>query len=191
MPVTASTGRPISSCTCSTASITTSRALRLLLLELLRLFDFDSAPVDHLVVGFLGAGPRHRQPVEQVALHPLALLGPDDAVLLVDLELDELALDVVLVVELAVRLLCDLLGHPGGAADRRQGQQDELLEQAHGYASPIESSTKLCGGKGPVPLTRSRPPCDSAMRSSSASNPSSRSSATRKDAFTAMRSCMG
>src|SRR3954447_15232287 len=165
MPVTASTGRPISSCTCSTASITTSRALRLLLLELLRLFDFDSATVDHLVVGFLGACPRHRQPVEQVALHTLALLGPDDAVLLVDLELDELALDVVLVVELAVRLLGDLLGHPGGAAHRRQRQQDELLEQAHGYDSSSESSTKLCGGSGPVAWNRSRPPCDSAMLS--------------------------
>src|SRR3954466_1241246 len=109
MPVTASTGRPISSCTWSTASITTSRAVRLLLLELLRLLDFDSATVDHLVVGFLGAGPRHGQPVEQVALPPLALLGTDHAVLLVDLELNELALDVVLVVELAVRLVGDLL----------------------------------------------------------------------------------
>src|SRR3954468_836509 len=123
MPVTASTGRPISSCTCSTASITTSRGLRLLLRELLRLFDFDSATVDHLVVGFLGAGARHRQALEQVAFHPLPLLGPDDAVLLVDLELHELALDVVLVVELAVGFVGDLLGHPGRAAHRRQGEQ--------------------------------------------------------------------
>src|SRR3954463_12849326 len=151
MPVTASTGRPISSCTCSTASITTSRAVRLLLLELLRLLDFDSATVDPLVVGVLGAGPRHLKPVEQVALHPLALLGPDDAVLLVDLELDELALDVVLVVELAVGLLGPLLGPPRGAAYGGEGQQDELLEQAHGYA-PSPSSTKLCGGSGPVAL---------------------------------------
>src|SRR4051812_30690355 len=157
MPVTASTGRPISSCTCSTASITTSRALRLLLLELLRLFDFDSAPVDHLVVGFLGAGARHGQPVEEVALHALALLGPDDAVLLVDLELDELALDVVLVVELAVGLLGHLLGPPGRAAHGGEGQQGERLEQAHRYASS-PSSTKLGGGSGPVALNGSRPP---------------------------------
>src|SRR3954470_13585164 len=140
MPVTASTGRPISSCTWSTASITTSRAVRLLLLELLRLFDLDSATVDHLVVGFLGARPRDGQPVEQVALHPLPLLRPDHAVLLIDLELHELALDVVLVVELTIGLLADLLRHPCGAAHRRQRQQDELLEQAHGYASSSSST---------------------------------------------------
>jgi hypothetical protein len=94
-------------------------------------FDFASATFIHLVVacvvgmclelGFLGGAlARHGKPVEEVALYPLPLLVPDRSAHVVHLELQELALDVVLVVELAVGLVRDLLGHPRRASHGSQ-----------------------------------------------------------------------
>src|SRR3954451_7346430 len=93
IPVTASIGLPISSCSCSTAPITTSRGVRSFFellredpelrcepllreerllpeppLLLLPCFDFASATFDHLVIvveaGFVGTPTSDRQPLE-------------------------------------------------------------------------------------------------------------------------------
>jgi hypothetical protein len=119
-------------------------------------FDFDSATVDHLAVlslgslegrvqlPALGGGPltRDLEPFEQLAFLPVPFLLAELPLLFVQLELEQLALDPVLVVQLPVRLLGELLGNPGGPAHRRQGKQCQLFEQAHAQASTA-SSTKL------------------------------------------------
>jgi hypothetical protein len=110
---------------------------------LLLLFDFVSATFMHLVFagigrdqvgfGFLrGTLAGDREAVEELALQALALLVGDRALVVVELQLQELPFDVVLVVEAAVGLVGDLLGDPGGPPHRGERQQHKLLEKAHG-----------------------------------------------------------
>src|SRR5689334_7464151 len=162
IPVIDSTGRPIRSWTCSTALSAISRVdgpeLELREPEddepFFDWWDLDSAIFDLLHLGpqqlllFELSLPGDGEALKQLVLHGLAFLRADVPVFGVDFQLHQLPLDVVLVVELAVRLLGDLLGDPGGAALGSQRQEGYLLEEAHQAA--ISSSTKLWGGSGPV-----------------------------------------
>src|SRR3954453_17731737 len=131
-PVIDSTVRPIRSCTCSTAPSAISRVdgpesrdrdEDELLFDLPD-FDpdellFDLPDLDSAIFDFLHLGPQQflffelplpgdsRAP-EQLLPPGRAFLGADGALLVVDFELHQLAFDVVLVVELPVRLLGDL-----------------------------------------------------------------------------------
>jgi hypothetical protein len=111
-------------------------------LRLRLLFDFVSATFMHLVFAGIvreqvhlvllrAALPRHRQAVEELSLEPVALLVGNRAVGVVELDLQQLALDVVLVVEAPVGLVGDLLGNPGRAADWGKRKKHQFLEEAH------------------------------------------------------------
>jgi hypothetical protein len=151
------------------------------LLELELLFPdfvFDSAILGHLRLfrvggwkrgrAFRGPRPCNSKAVEEVPFHSLALLGPDQAVLMVELKLQELALDVVLVVQAPICLLGELIGYPCGSSHGGERQQCKFFEESHQASS--DSSTKLCGGRGPVSLKLMRGWFSSAIRSSSSSN---------------------
>src|SRR5205085_974777 len=76
------------------------------------------------------SGPLSEAPGEGIR-EPEVLNLTDRARVAIELELQQLAADARAVVQLAVCLLGDLLGDPGHAADRRQGERDESREQAH------------------------------------------------------------
>src|SRR5215210_2757432 len=120
--------------------------------------DFDSAmvisihrgqwhalllPHDLGLFGLALAG--NGKTVEQRVLAARALLGRDPPLRLVDLELDHLSPDVLLVVELTVRLLGELLAHPDRPPGGGQRQQHEFLEQAH--VSPRGRVRQSCAGE--------------------------------------------
>jgi len=72
---------------------------------------------------------------ELVLAHP-AFVRIDQAVSLEHVELDELASDLVLVVELGLGDLGELLGEPDGAANRRERQREESADQPNGPSFP-------------------------------------------------------
>src|SRR5581483_4816323 len=129
-----------------------------------------------------------RETLQERLLAVFTLLFVNQALVEIQLELQQLAPDVILVVELTVGLGGDLLGHPGHAPDRRQRERDQSGENAHRQLAS-SSSTNEWGGSGPVYLTRRRAACSLARRSSLASNSGTRCRSTRKDAFRATRSC--
>src|SRR5437588_12162857 len=118
------------------------------------------------------AGLADSQPLHQTVLSPLPLVLLDRAVVVFELELQQLAADPALVVELVLCLLRELLGHPRDAANGRQWQREQAGDQTH-VQPPWVNSTNECGGSGPVYLKRSRPDWLSASRSSALSNSSS------------------
>src|SRR5947209_1196067 len=153
-PSTDSSGRPSSPGKSRRTAATASRADR-------RPFPFPerSAILPRLPPGKFGlARAGNREPLEQIALARLALLVVEQPVIGGDLELDHLRADAVLVVELALGLVCDLLGHPSRPAHGRERERQQTCEQAHQPAAP-SSSTNEYGGSGPVAFSRIRPAC--------------------------------
>src|ERR1700757_2387858 len=141
----------------------------------------------HLLAALL----RDRQPLQQLVLAPPPFLIADESVLGFHLQLQQLAADPVLVVELSLNLIGDLLGDPGDAADGSQRQREQSGEQSHRHTPAVARRTNECGGSGPVYLKRSRPACAPPIWSTRSSNSAIRSRSTRKDALSAIRSWPG
>src|SRR5206468_12557088 len=91
------------------------------------------------------------------------------------LRVRELTLDRARIVQLALRLLEQLLGDPDGAPDRRERQRQEARDQAHA-CTPGSSVANATGGSGPVASKRS---CAERSAASSASTSSKDRSAPR------------
>src|SRR5437763_16744279 len=148
-PSTASIGRPSSAGkserTSSTASRADSRRFPEPFLRLLPRCSAIRVLLPQLVVGdrprlrvFAALTRlRHREPLEQVVFHPLALLLAEVALLGLDLELDQLGADAVLVVELPVGLLGHLPGDPRDPAYRRERERQQPGEQTHAVPPPL------------------------------------------------------
>jgi hypothetical protein len=115
---------------------------------------FRSAMTVLEAVGFARSATPARRPLlsrstrlgetcEQLFALGRVLLVADHSRVVVELELQQLATDPRIVIELAFSLVGHLLGDPGRAPDGRERQRHEGREQAHrDHASP-GSSTKL------------------------------------------------
>lgn len=106
-----------------------------------RLLSSSSAKIKLLRLVCRGPRLADRQPLHQPLLLELALLRRDPTVVRVHLQLKQVTPDGRRIVELAVRLVGDLLHDPGNATHGRQGKQQKLLEQTH-QAAPASSTNE-------------------------------------------------
>src|SRR5947207_1490479 len=126
-PETASTGLPNSSSIWSRARPTSSGSDKLF---------FDSA----------------MEPVEELPLQRFVGFLVDLAALESGLGLCQLGADPGRIVQLGLRLLDDLVEHPGEPTYGRKGKREQAADQSHQATAGMASRTKLYGGSGPTSL---------------------------------------